>query len=304
MDTQGEVLSLNLNGALKTKSSVPKLNPQQMTVLDWMRESASFGVYPNVGGNMRYPIVGLIGELGELMEQAKKLLRVDSDYPKRVAEFLELRVSMGSPFEFNSKYNAAIHERFMELMGDRKQTIIKELGDVLWYVNQLCFELAMVVARATEERGIAPLFAQVLISQARYVERGEASNVLETKLTDLGSDWAGKAPKLMLTNNALLYFLPMPDDNGIGSMFAFKMLSLHADGVLQRLAHHTLIHGDQVTGAAHMEDLLSLIKSVVELVFEVGAHLMVTPGEIMIENYKKLSARREQGLIKGDGSDR
>lgn len=64
-------------------------------------------VYPNQGNNPIYPTLGLAGEAGEIAEKIKKMIRDDAGV----------------------------------LTEERKQTLIKELGDVLWYVSALAREI-------------------------------------------------------------------------------------------------------------------------------------------------------------------
>ena len=62
--------------------------------------------YPNLGSNNIYPTLGLVGEAGEVAEKVKKVIR---------------------------DKNGVFDE-------DSKKGIKKELGDVLWYLSNLCTE--------------------------------------------------------------------------------------------------------------------------------------------------------------------
>ena len=72
------------------------------------RETAQ---YPNLGSNNIYPTLGLVGEAGEVAEKVKKVIR-----------------DKNGLFDNESKLG-----------------IKKELGDVLWYIANLCteFEFSM-----------------------------------------------------------------------------------------------------------------------------------------------------------------
>jgi NTP pyrophosphatase (non-canonical NTP hydrolase) len=64
-------------------------------------------IYPNRGDNLYYPALGLAGEAGEVCEKIKKVMR-DKD----------------------GKLNS-----------EDRTMLIKELGDVLWYVSAIADEL-------------------------------------------------------------------------------------------------------------------------------------------------------------------
>ena len=62
--------------------------------------------YPNLGSNNIYPTLGLVGEAGEVAEKVKKVIR---------------------------DKNGIFDE-------ESTKAIKKELGDVLWYLSNLCTE--------------------------------------------------------------------------------------------------------------------------------------------------------------------
>jgi len=81
-----------------------------MTFDEYQRLALETAVYPNKGKNFVYPALGLCGEAGEYAEKIKKLLRdKDADLDNLLPNELLL--------------------------------MVKELGDVLWYVNACAYEL-------------------------------------------------------------------------------------------------------------------------------------------------------------------
>ena len=62
--------------------------------------------YPNLGSNYIYPTLGLVGEAGEVAEKVKKVIR----------------------------------DKKGVFDNESKKGLKKELGDVLWYVSNLCTE--------------------------------------------------------------------------------------------------------------------------------------------------------------------
>ncbi len=74
---------------------------------DYQIEARKTAIYPDIGFNLVYPVLGLNGEAGEVAEKIKKLLRDNSN--EQTPEF--------------------------------REAIAKELGDVLWYTAAMCSEL-------------------------------------------------------------------------------------------------------------------------------------------------------------------
>lgn len=80
-----------------------------MNFQEYQEQSRKTAVYPRVGDNFVYPVLGIAGESGEVSEKIKKVLR---------------------------EKNGMIDE-------EAKQEITKELGDLLWYMSQLASELCI-----------------------------------------------------------------------------------------------------------------------------------------------------------------
>ena len=78
-----------------------------MDLNHYQRESRKTALYPDVGSNVIYPTLGLVGEAGEVADKVKKILR----------------------------------DKKGVFDQDSKDAIKLELGDVLWYVSQLTSEL-------------------------------------------------------------------------------------------------------------------------------------------------------------------
>lgn len=78
-----------------------------MNFNDYQKQAKKTAVYPNKGKNYIYPVLGLVGEAGEVAEKFKKIIR-DNDG---------------------------------KIDSEKKAEIEKELGDVLWYISQISTEL-------------------------------------------------------------------------------------------------------------------------------------------------------------------
>ncbi len=78
-----------------------------MDFKEYQKFSRETAIYPNVGQNFIYPVLGLVGEAGEVAEKVKKVLRDDGGVVSET----------------------------------KRAEIQKELGDVLWYLAQIATEL-------------------------------------------------------------------------------------------------------------------------------------------------------------------
>lgn len=78
-----------------------------MNLDQYQAEAVATAIYPDQGNNLYYPALGLAGEAGEVCDKIKKIMRDHGGIPTPEQEI----------------------------------EILKELGDVLWYVANLCEEL-------------------------------------------------------------------------------------------------------------------------------------------------------------------
>ncbi len=78
-----------------------------MDFREYQKKSRKTAIYPNKGNNFIYPVLGLVGESGEIAEKFKKILR----------------------------------DKGGKIKKKEKEEIKKELGDVLWYLSQIATEL-------------------------------------------------------------------------------------------------------------------------------------------------------------------
>ena len=103
----------------------------------YQKRALETAMYPNIGQNIIYPALGLTGEAGEVSELIKKMIRDDGG----------------------------------TLTEQRREKLLKELGDVLWYVAVVAHEAGLMLGDV----------AQVNLDKlARRKEEG--------KITGSGSD--------------------------------------------------------------------------------------------------------------------
>lgn len=112
-----------------------------MNFNDYQTETRTTAVYPSLGNNIIFPTLGLLGEAGEFADKIKKLIRdKDTSKPDTISK-------------------------------TDKRELVKELGDVLWYLTQLASELKV----SLEE--VAKINLDKIASRhARQVVQGEGDN--------------------------------------------------------------------------------------------------------------------------------
>ena len=87
---------------------------EPMTFEEYEMGAMDTAIYP---GALVYPVLGLVGEAGEVAEILKKYFR-DSDHD-----------------------DTALEEPMVEMASRMRHEIAKELGDVLWYVTAAASDL-------------------------------------------------------------------------------------------------------------------------------------------------------------------
>ena len=107
-----------------------------MELSDYQRKSRRTAEYPREAW-LAYPALGLAGEAGEVAEHAKKAIRDDGG----------------------------------QISEQRRASMSKELGDVLWYVSQLASELGLDLNEIAEQN-----LEKLLSRQRRGVLSGDGDD--------------------------------------------------------------------------------------------------------------------------------
>jgi NTP pyrophosphatase (non-canonical NTP hydrolase) len=83
----------------------------------YQKLSRKTAIYPNIGNNFVYPTLGIADEAGEVTGKIKKAIRDDGGI----------------------------------ITKEKKEEVLKELGDVLWYIAQLSTELNISLSKVARE---------------------------------------------------------------------------------------------------------------------------------------------------------
>lgn len=98
-----------------------------MDLTEYQKLSRETAIYPNVGNNIIYPVLGLVGEVGETFEKIKELPS------KKDILFKDGKLN----------YNIISDYTPIQEYQDKVKEIQKEFGDSLWYLSQCCSELGL-----------------------------------------------------------------------------------------------------------------------------------------------------------------
>lgn len=97
-----------------------------MDLVDFLKFAQTTAVYPKIGNNWQYTMIGLTGEVGKLANLLKKAIRDDGGV----------------------------------ISNERKEKCISELSDIGWYFVMLCYELG-INPNAVLEYGVNKLTNRV-----------------------------------------------------------------------------------------------------------------------------------------------
>jgi len=139
-----------------------------MEINEYQKLAKNTALYPNIGNNLIYPVLGLAGEVGELQEKLVamietnyRLLDSKSDIPPLVmTEILRANAQLGLAQNRMKKlirdHGVIIKDYFNAITPEQKQQLIDELGDIGWYWA-LCSDELKTLLSDIAERNIQKL---------------------------------------------------------------------------------------------------------------------------------------------------
>lgn len=88
-----------------------------MDFKEYQEKAKTTAIYPKIGSNLVYAVLGLTGESGEVAERLKKIIR----------------------------------EKDGVFDDEDRRLFVKELGDVLWYIACICWECGISMEDVAEK---------------------------------------------------------------------------------------------------------------------------------------------------------
>jgi NTP pyrophosphatase (non-canonical NTP hydrolase) len=120
----------------------------EMTFVDYTlwQQINNPGMYPFKGSNIVFPAMGLVGESGELADKIKKHWRNSSNHLNKQNE--QLSRTNGDPSSWPENYPMPELQSMSatSLTNEQRESIIEEMGDVLWYLYALSNEVGTDLA--------------------------------------------------------------------------------------------------------------------------------------------------------------
>lgn len=108
-----------------------------MNFSDYQTKSRATAKYPLIGHGVIYPTLGLVNEAGEVAGKIKKVFR----------------------------------DKNGEITAESREALKSELGDVLWYISQVCTELDISLDEVAKAN-----IAKLLDRQVRGKIQGDGDN--------------------------------------------------------------------------------------------------------------------------------
>ncbi len=108
-----------------------------MKLSDYQNEVKNTAIYPNQGNNISYAVLGLTGEVGEVADKVKKIIRDNNGI----------------------------------IDAQKREELIKELGDAFWYLATLATELNTTLEEVAEKN-----ILKIRDRKHRGVLHGEGDN--------------------------------------------------------------------------------------------------------------------------------
>lgn len=107
-----------------------------MNVDEYQVKALQTAIYPNIGKNWLYPLVGLCGEVGEIANKCKKIMR-DNNGELTPEKILEIRDELGDvqwyiaalAMEFHLKLSEVTTNNLFKLQERKEKNTIKGTGD-------------------------------------------------------------------------------------------------------------------------------------------------------------------------------
>lgn len=119
-----------------------------MDFKEYQAKAVSTAIYQGRGNNLAYPVLGLMGEVGELIEKVEPALAFYDPMTRRLLKLSWKASRIAEVVKRVFRGDREVNDDFREL-------VKKELGDVLWYIAAICSELGLdmdEVARLNTEK--------------------------------------------------------------------------------------------------------------------------------------------------------